>query len=70
MSASKEDKEVVGKLFDGTPVYRYRMAGDPKYQIGLMAQDVEKEEPKAVLEIGGLKHVDYKRATEYSVKSA
>ena len=35
-------------------------------EVGLMAQDVEKVNPEAVAEIGGIKHVDYARATSYS----
>ena len=44
----KEDIAVVGSLFDGTPVYRYRYIGAPAYHIGLIAQDVEKVFPRWV----------------------
>jgi endosialidase-like protein len=64
----KEDVEAVGALFDGTPVYRYRYKGTPAYHIGLMAQDVEKTNPRAVAEIGGYKAVDYHTATEAAQK--
>jgi len=60
----KEDIAVVGTLFDGTPVYRYRYKGAPAYHIGLMAQDVETINPDAVAEIGGYKAVNYHAATE------
>jgi hypothetical protein len=57
----KEDIEAVGALFDGTPVYRYRMKGQPAFQIGLMADEVT---PEAVAENAeGFKMVDYKVAT-------
>jgi hypothetical protein len=57
----KEDIEAVGALFDGTPVYRYRMKGQPAFQIGLMADEVT---PEAVVENAeGFKMVDYKIAT-------
>jgi hypothetical protein len=57
----KEDIEAVGALFDGTPVYRYRMKGEPAFQIGLMADEVT---PEAVAENAeGFKMVDYKVAT-------
>ena len=62
----KEDIEPVGTLFDGTPVYGYRYKGAPAYHIGLMAQDVEKTAPEAVIEINGYKAVDYRAATEAS----
>jgi hypothetical protein len=62
----KEDIAPVGRLFDGTPVYRYRYKGAPAYHIGLMAQDVERCTPGAVIEIGGYKAVDYRAATEAS----
>lgn len=62
----KEDIAQVGTLFDGTPVYGYRYKGAPAYHIGLMAQDVEKTTPHAVIEIGGYKAVDYRIATEAS----
>ena len=62
----KEDIEPVGSLFDGTPVYGYRYKGAPAYHIGLMAQDVEKTAPEAVVEINGYKAVDYRAATEAS----
>lgn len=62
----KEDIARVGTLFDGTPVYGYRYKGAPAYHIGLMAQDVEKSTPHAVIEINGYKAVDYRAATEAS----
>jgi hypothetical protein len=60
----KEDIEPVGKLFDGQPIYRYRMAGDPRTQIGLLAQDVEETHPEAVGLARGFRTVDYKTATD------
>lgn len=64
----KEDIAEVGRLNDGSRVYRYRYKGDPKVQIGLMAQEVEQETPDAVIELwdGGPKMVNYERATERS----
>jgi hypothetical protein len=63
---AKEDIEKVGELFDGSNVYRFKYIGSPKTELGLMAQEVEQTRPDAVVEIGGLKHVDYGRATEYA----
>jgi len=60
----KEDKEVVGKTFDGQPIYKYRMKDGSAPQLGLMAQDVEKSHPDAVREVNGYKQVNYDAATE------
>ena len=62
----KHNKREVGKLYDGQPVYSYDF-GDGRTQIGLMAQNVEHKHPEAVAETrGGLKMVDYHRATEHA----
>ncbi|CAH1696808.1 hypothetical protein CHELA1G11_70033 [Hyphomicrobiales bacterium] len=60
----KEDIEPIGETYDGQPLYRYRFKGDPKTEIGLLAQDVEKTNPDAVYDINGAKMVDYGHATE------
>lgn len=60
----KENIAPVGEAFDGQTIYRYNYKGDPRTQIGLIAQDVEKTNPEAVGEIGGVKAVDYGKATE------
>lgn len=68
----KEDITPVGMLYDSTPIYSYRYksevdpSGTPR--IGVMAQDVEKTTPEAVVEIGParVKAVDYGKATERS----
>lgn len=62
----KENKDEVGSLHDGTPVYSYNYIGDKTPRIGLMAQDVEKTRPDAVHNIGGIKAVDYDKATARS----
>ncbi len=59
---AKTDIRKVGKLHDGQDVYSYRYRGSPRTEIGLMAQEVERSDPGAVVEIGGLKHVNYARA--------
>lgn len=58
----KENISVIGKTFDGQKIYKFNYKGDPRSQIGLMAQDVENEHPEAVREIGGVKHVNYDEA--------
>lgn len=65
---AKEDIDQVGTLFDGTPVYRFRYKGHPGFQIGLMADDVLKDTPKAVEKIGDYLAVDYKLATDKALK--
>jgi hypothetical protein len=60
----KEDMEPIGKTFDGQPIYRYKMKGDKRDQIGLSAQEVEKKHPHAVGLAGGYRWVDYGKATE------
>lgn len=61
----KENKQVIGKTFDGQPIYRFNYKGDPRTQMGLMAQKVEKDHPEAVNENAhGLKFVDYHQATD------
>lgn len=63
----KEDIVPVGKLNDGIlNVYSYRYKGDPTPRIGLMAQEVERVRPDAVVEFGGVKAVDYGKATEFA----
>ena len=68
----KEDIKPVGELHDGQPVYSYRYVfDDPAMtRIGLMAQDVEKTNPDAVIDAGGVKMVDYGRATKYAAELA
>jgi hypothetical protein len=63
----KENVQKVGETNDGQPIYRYNFKGDPRTQIGLMAQEVEKDHPEAVDESRGYKSVDYKKATEDAI---
>jgi hypothetical protein len=63
---AKEDMVKIGETNDGQPIYRYKYIGSNAVHIGLKAQDVEKRNPDAVVEIGGLKHVDYAAATRNS----
>lgn len=59
----KHNAKKVGELHDGQPVYKYDY-GDGRTQLGLMAQDVEKDHPEAVgLHPSGFKMVDYDSAT-------
>lgn len=54
----------IGTMFDGTPLYRFQYVHSPVWQIGVMAQDIEKFEPDAVHDIDGVKFVDIVKATE------
>ena len=47
-SASRKTSTPVGALNDGQTVYSYRYKGDPRTQIGLLAQEVERLHPDAV----------------------
>lgn len=58
----KTDIVRVGTLDNGLPVYRFRYKAGGPVQIGLMAQDVAETNPEAVVDVGGVLHVDYGRA--------
>ena len=61
----KDDVRKIGKTDDGQPLYSYRYKGaldDGKKHIGLMAQDVQKRKPDAVVNMGGILGVDYDKA--------
>jgi len=60
----KTDIRQIGSTFKGTPIYAYRWMDEPVTQIGFMAQEIEKLVPDAVLDIGGVKHVNYELALE------
>jgi hypothetical protein len=65
---AKHDIKKVGELYDGQPVYRFKYNGDDKTQIGLLAQKVEKGHPEAVGLAGGMKTVNYEKATDAAAK--
>lgn len=58
---TKEDINLVGKTDGGFPVYTFRYIGQPTVHMGVMAQDIETDIPDAVIEIDGIKHVDYSK---------
>ena len=60
----KHDIRRVGTLDNGLAVYAYKMNGSNVTELGVMADEVEKVIPSAVVENGGFKMVDYSRATE------
>lgn len=55
----KRDIERIGTLDNGIPVYRYKFKNRQETHIGVIAQDVEKVKPEAVIEHEGVKYVDY-----------
>jgi len=60
---AKENVREVGELDNGLPVYLFNYKGSPTPQIGLMAQDVEKKKPSAVVKgADGYKRVNYAMA--------
>ena len=60
----KENISQVGLLDNGLPVYLFNYKGNKTPQIGLMAQDVEKVNKDAVVEIDGIKRVYYGKAVK------
>jgi hypothetical protein len=62
----KHDIKKIGETYDKQSIYSYKMHGDNRTHIGLMAQEVEKKKPQAVGVDGrsGYKIVDYGLATE------
>lgn len=60
----KDDIKRIGETYDGQPLYSFRYKGDPITHVGLMAQEVEKQTPDAVVEMDGIKRVDYAAATK------
>lgn len=56
---AKTDIVQVGELAKGLPLYAFHYKTGGPMQIGLMAQDVELVIPEAVVEMNGLKGVDY-----------
>src|SRR5262245_135280 len=59
----KENERIIGHTFDGQKIYKFNYKGDPRSQIGLMAQDVEQDHPEAVHTRGdGVKMVNYDQA--------
>lgn len=62
----KRDIKPAGKLM-GHNLHEYRYKGkfdDGKRHIGVMAQEVEKKRPDAVVDVGGVKHVNYGKLFE------
>jgi hypothetical protein len=66
--AVKRNITQIGALCDDTPVYRFQYLHSDIWQIGVMAQDIEKFAPDAVVEIHGIKHVDIEKATERAAR--
>lgn len=63
----KTDIKKVGDLDSGIGLYTYRYKGDAVRRVGVMADEVEKVLPEAVVEAGlGFKAVDYKRVMEHA----
>lgn len=69
----KEGIESVGELPDGTGVYEYSFKDDPAHrrEIGVMAQEVERTQPDAVL-MGqdGYRRVNYSKVLARALRAA
>lgn len=59
----KRDIERIGEV-EGLPVYSFRYIWDDEPRVGYMAQDVQAVKPGAVVDIGGVLHVDYAQLPE------
>lgn len=56
----KTNKKKVGETDDGLPIYTYKYLGSDTSQMGVMAQDAKKKNPKAVAKLpSGFLGVDY-----------
>lgn len=67
---AKEDIEEVGEV-DGFPLYKFRYLGTPERRLGVMAQDVEKRLPGAVVTMpSGYKAVNYSAVLADVLKEA
>jgi hypothetical protein len=60
----KENVSEIGVLNDRLPIYEFNYVGGEKRHVGLMAQDVEKVVPGAVIDLGRYKAVDYRQAVD------
>lgn len=63
---AKEHIKEMGRAKNGLKIYSFRYKGDPEKvtHIGFMADEVEKKHPEAIGLAGGLKTVDYERASK------
>ena len=57
----KKNIKLVGKTEGGTNIYTYNYVWGGPTQMGVMAQEVEKDNPDAVIEIAGYKAVNYSK---------
>lgn len=61
---AKEDIKPIGKTFDKQNIYSFRLKGSPTPQIGMMADEVERKTPEAVVRgPDNLRRVNYDLAT-------
>lgn len=67
----KEDVEQVGELPGGEGVYEYSYRGDPERFTGVMAQEIERTHPDAVVDMpSGYKAVDYRKVIARALSEA
>jgi len=60
----KDNIKKVGVLDNGLPIYTFTYKGSDKLQMNVMAQDVEKVMPHAVIERDGFKYVNMEQACQ------
>lgn len=64
----KTDIKAIGKADNGLTIYSFKMKGEPRTQLGFLADEVAKMFPGAVKDLGGENHfllVDYEKATAH-----
>jgi hypothetical protein len=68
----KQDIKRVGTLDNGIPIYIYKWKQRPwdKYEMGVLADEVEKIHPDAVLKFKNVRYVNYERAVQPVDKEA
>lgn len=54
----KENIRFIGNL-QGQRIYKFNFIGDSTVHIGVIAQEIEEENPENVIEVDGIKKVDY-----------
>jgi hypothetical protein len=56
---TKKNIKFLTRFKNGLNLYSYKYKGGKESHVGFMAQEVEKIYPEAVLEINGIKHINY-----------
>jgi hypothetical protein len=60
----KKNVKRIGWADNGLPIYSYQYVNDSPFMIGFMADEVEEVHPEAVVEVEGIKTVNYELAVQ------